>query len=656
MELAVFERVDRLQSFRQVAVRGFWNVRIFALFLLRVRLLSSIPAKMPISSPIQTFLEQLHNQYKGLREGKVASYIPDLMKADPDWFGICVVTFDGQVYEVGDTRQPFTIQSISKPLAYGIALEDSGNEKVLSKIWMEPSGEAFNSISLDPSGRPLNPMINAGAIATTGLIRGYTTEQKVQRILEVFSDYVGHELEIDESVCRSESETGHRNRAIAYMLRNFDVFTDDPMPSLEVYFKQCSILIHCRDLAFIGATLANDGVHPITARRAVGSAHIESMLSVMASCGMYDAAGEWLYSVGMPAKSGVGGGILAVLPGQLAVAVFSPPLDERGNSARGIAVCRELSTRYNLHLFNSVMPSRSVIRHRCTAAQVSSNRSRPAEEIALLNKYGQSIHLIEVQGQVTFGPAERVIRELIACADSAFAMILDFSRVPQMDAVASQIFLESLAALAEKGLWIHVTRSHHLPELSCKSQLMPSNTPSVRLCWEEDADRALEFCENRLLESLGNRHCSSLAVSMENCELFENLSPDELKLLSPMLSTRSFAAGDVIFEEGQAASEMLIILQGKVSVILTLPNGFTYRVNTCTPGMTFGEMGLLDRSPRSATVRADTSILALSLSAEVFEALLNEHPLIYAKLLGNISRHLAIRLRKRNAEVINSHL
>jgi len=144
MELAVFERVDKVQCSWLITATGFWKVRIFALFLLGMRLLSSIPAKMPISSPIQTFLEQLHNQYKGLREGKVASYIPDLMKADPDWFGICVVTFDGQVYEVGDTRQPFTIQSISKPLAYGIALEDSGNEKVLSKIWMEPSGEAFN--------------------------------------------------------------------------------------------------------------------------------------------------------------------------------------------------------------------------------------------------------------------------------------------------------------------------------------------------------------------------------------------------------------------------------------------------------------------------------------------------------------------------------
>lgn len=177
-----------------------------------------------ISSPIETLLRDLHARYRDLRDGAVATYIPELGKADPDWFGICVVTCDGRVYEVGDTRQEFTIQSISKPFVYGIALQDSGKDTVLSKIWMEPSGEAFNSISLDPSGRPLNPMINAGAIATAGLIEGVTLKQKVNRILDTFSRYAGRPLDIDDSVYRSESETGHRNRAIAHMLRNFEIF------------------------------------------------------------------------------------------------------------------------------------------------------------------------------------------------------------------------------------------------------------------------------------------------------------------------------------------------------------------------------------------------------------------------------------------------
>ena len=608
------------------------------------------------ASPIQSYLEELHAKYQPLREGSVATYIPELGKADPDWFGICVVTCDGQVYEVGDTRQLFTIQSISKPLTYGIALQDSGKETVLSKVWMEPSGEPFNSISLDPSGRPLNPMINAGAIATTGLVEGKTTRQKVNRILDTFSRYAGRQLTIDQDVSRSESETGHRNRAIAYMLRNFDIFTEDPMPSLEAYFQQCSILINCRDLAFMGATLANDGVNPLTGQRAIIGDYVESVLSVMASSGMYDAAGEWLYNVGMPAKSGVGGGILAVLPGQLAVAVFSPLLDKRGNSARGIAVCRELSNRYNLHVFNSATPSLSVIRNRITGAQIASNRARPEEEAQLLREHGERIRLFEIQGNVTFGPAERVVRELLAGADTAFAYILDFSRVPQLDVVSSRLFLDTFEALAAQGIWVHVTRSHHVSILKRSARRRHGDAPPARLAWENDADTALEFCENRLLETLGDRRSSSIAVPFEKCELVQNLTAADRDKVARLLTTRHFPKDSVVFEAGAPASEMLIILKGKASISLTLANGLGYRVTTCTPGMTFGEMALLDGAPRSATVRADTDIEALSLGADALDLLMKAEPVIHAKLLTNIARHLAARLRKRNAEVINSHL
>lgn len=614
----------------------------------------SVPASLV--SPIQSCLEELHAKYLPLNEGEVATYIPELGKANPDWFGICVVTCDGQVYEVGDTRQLFTIQSISKPLTYGIALQDSGKETVLSKVWMEPSGEPFNSISLDPNGRPLNPMINAGAIATTGLVEGKTTRQKVNRILDTFSRYAGRQLTIDQDVSRSESETGHRNRAIAYMLRNFDVFTEDPMPSLEAYFQQCSILINCHDLAFMGATLANDGVHPVTGQRAIIGDYVESVLSVMASSGMYDAAGEWLYNVGMPAKSGVGGGILTVLPGQLAVAVFSPLLDKRGNSARGIAVCRELSNRYNLHIFNSATPSLSVIRNRITAAQVSSNRSRPEEEVRLLREHGGRIRLFEIQGNVTFGPAERVVRELLAGAETAFAYILDFSRVPQLDVVSSRLFLDTFEALTDRGIWVHITRSHHVSILKRSARRRHGETAPSMLCWEDDADTALEFCENRLLEALGERRSSSMSVPLEECELVEKLSPADLDKVRRLLEPRTFAAGSVVFEAGAEASELLIILQGKASIGLTLQNGLTYRLTTCTPGMTFGEMALLDHSPRSATVRADTQIEALSLSSKNFAHLEQNEPGIYAQLISNIARHLAARLRKRNAEVLSSHL
>ena len=198
-----------------------------------------------------------------------------------------LVTASGHVYEVGDTRQDFTIQSISKPFVYGMALEDNGRLQVLAKVGMEPTGDAFNSISLEPgTGRPRNPMINAGAIATASLIAGKSPQTKLRRLLETFGLFAGRELTLDEPVYRSESETGHRNRAIGHMLRNFDILTEDPTPVVELYFQQCSISVTAHDLGIMAATLANRGVNPITGKQALRGEYVESVLSVMGSCGM----------------------------------------------------------------------------------------------------------------------------------------------------------------------------------------------------------------------------------------------------------------------------------------------------------------------------------------------------------------------------------
>jgi len=294
-------------------------------------------------SPIQSYLESLHAELKALRGGQVASYIPELSKADPDWFGMSLVTVDGVAYTVGDAAQRFTVQSISKPFVYAMAMADRGRELVTQRIGVEPSGDAFNSISLDPkTGAPRNPMINAGAIASTGLVGGGSPERQWARILESLATFAGRELTVDEAVYRSESETGFRNRAIAWMLRNFSIIDGEPMAVLENYFRQCSLLIDCRDLAFMAATLANGGVHPLTRQRALPSADVERVLAVMATCGMYDYAGSWLFEVGMPAKSGVGGGIIAVAPGKYGIAVVSPPLDGAGNSVRAQKAIRDI--------------------------------------------------------------------------------------------------------------------------------------------------------------------------------------------------------------------------------------------------------------------------------------------------------------------------
>lgn len=307
-----------------------------------------------LASPFRAYLKDLHEMYYRVQEGNVASYIPELAKANPDWFGISVVTPDGRVYEVGDSLQSFTIQSISKAFVYGMVLEEYGRDYVLSKVGVEPTGEAFNAIVLDEkTNRPYNPMVNAGAIAVTDLVPGNNATERLNKILRMFELYTGRPVTVDISVATSERITGSRNRAIAHLMHNFGMIGNNIDESLDIYFQQCSILVTSHDLAVIGATLANSGINPITGKRAIDARYVQDVLSVMHSCGMYDYSGEWLYKVGLPAKSGVGGGIIAVSPNKLGIGVFSPRLDAKGNSIRGIKVCEELATTLGLHLFNA---------------------------------------------------------------------------------------------------------------------------------------------------------------------------------------------------------------------------------------------------------------------------------------------------------------
>jgi glutaminase len=306
------------------------------------------------SAPMRDVLRDLHQRLAGIDDGKVADYIPELAKANPNAFGIALATADGSVIEVGDSQQLFTIQSVSKPIMFGLALEDHGVDAVLTKVGVEPTGEAFNAIVLDEaSNRPFNPMVNAGAIATADLIKGKDYPERVKRVLDMFSRYCGHEVYVDNSVFLSERLTGHRNRAMAHLMRNFGMMGERFEEALELYFQQCSILVNARDLAMIGATLANGGVNPATGQRAISAANVKYVLSIMLTCGMYDFAGEWAFRVGLPAKSGVGGGIVAVVPGMLGLGLYSPKLDAKGNSVRGVKACMELSSQFGLHSFES---------------------------------------------------------------------------------------------------------------------------------------------------------------------------------------------------------------------------------------------------------------------------------------------------------------
>jgi glutaminase len=322
----------------------------------------SIPSPIPPNDrSLKSYLSYLHAKYQPLHDGTVANYIPELALADPNWFGISVVTVDGDIFEVGNYEQQFTLQSISKAFVYGLALEDHGREYVDSKVSVEPTGEAFNSIVLDEkTNRPYNPMVNSGAIATTDLIKGHDATERLKRILDMFRRYTGTELSINVPVFLSERATGNRNKAIAYLMLNCGMVSDRVEETLDLYFQQCSIMVNAHNLAVMAATLANGGVNPITHERAIDGRYVQDVISVMFTCGMYDYSGQWAYRVGIPAKSGVGGGITAVLPGKMGIGIFSPLLDDKGNSVRGTKVCEDFSRDFGLHLFNVAKPERDL--------------------------------------------------------------------------------------------------------------------------------------------------------------------------------------------------------------------------------------------------------------------------------------------------------
>ncbi|MET0181533.1 MAG: glutaminase A, partial [Caulobacterales bacterium] len=346
--------------------------------------------KKPAEGPIEAYLNDLHRRVGLVTGGAVATYIPELAKADPRLFGIAIATTDGKVYTAGDALHEFTIQSVSKPFAYGYALQEYGREAVLSRVGVEPTGEAFNSIVLDEAhNRPYNPMVNTGAIATVEMYNGATPEARRREMLACLSKFAGRTLSIDAAVYQSEKATGHRNRAIAYMMLNSGMIRREPEDLLDLYFQQCAVLVNCKDLALMAATLANGGVNPATGKRAMDDEHVHDVLTVMNTCGMYNYAGQWSYEIGMPAKSGVAGSIIAIIPGQAGIAIFSPPIDPNGNSVKGVAACRMIAEEFGLHLFRTAPNARAVLRREYSGAIVRSKRVRTLEERKYLDAQGE---------------------------------------------------------------------------------------------------------------------------------------------------------------------------------------------------------------------------------------------------------------------------
>jgi glutaminase len=310
---------------------------------------------------VQQRLEELYKRHLSLHDDQIVSYYksgigyfnPEIAEAEQKRFAICLATTDGEVYHAGDYDWSFALQSISKVFVYGLALEARGRDHVLERVGVEPSGDAFHSIVFDErNNRPYNPMVNAGALVTTDLVEGGDTAEQLKLILGTLRHYAGNEnLKVDESIFASEMRSADRNRATAYLMRSYGMISQDVEENLALYLRQCSVCVTTRDLAVMGATLANGGVNPTTGDQALTPRYARDVLSVMHTCGMYDFAGQWAYQIGIPAKSGVSGGILAVVPGKGGIGVFSPGLDVHGNSVRGIKVCEDISERLGLHIF-----------------------------------------------------------------------------------------------------------------------------------------------------------------------------------------------------------------------------------------------------------------------------------------------------------------
>ena len=309
----------------------------------------------PTPADFQRLVDNAYAKYKGLQEGENANYIPILTETPSDLFGVVIVTRDGKVYSAGDVDYEFSIQSVSKPFTAGLIMAEQGPKVLREKVGVEPTGLAFNSkLALEIyDERSVNPLVNAGAIATVSLVQAKNEKERWQKVSGNINDFAGRKLTVLEKVYDSEYETAWGNRGIANILYNYGRLYSDPEEALRVYTRQCAIGVNALDLGMMGATLANGGVNPLTQKRVMPAKDVPELLAIMATAGFYDESGQWMYSAGLPAKTGVGGGIVAVVPGQFSIAAFSPRLNPAGNSVRSLNAIRDIAAELGVGVFGA---------------------------------------------------------------------------------------------------------------------------------------------------------------------------------------------------------------------------------------------------------------------------------------------------------------
>ena len=312
------------------------------------------PAPDPAVKDFQRVVDAAYAKYKDLKDGKNADYIPILTETPSDLFGVVIVTKDGKVYSAGDVDYVFSIQSVSKPFTAALVMSEQGPAVLKEKIGVEPTGMAFNSkLALAVYEDSVNPLVNAGAIAAVSLVQATSEQERWSKVSQNLSDFAGRPLTVLEKVYESEYSNSTGNRGIANLLFNWNRLYSEPEEALRVYTRQCSVGVSARDLGIMGATLANAGVNPLTRKQVLPARHVPELLAVMATAGFYDESGDWMYTAGLPAKTGVGGGIVAVVPGRFAIAAFSPRLNEAGNSVRSLNAIRDIAGELGVGVFGA---------------------------------------------------------------------------------------------------------------------------------------------------------------------------------------------------------------------------------------------------------------------------------------------------------------
>jgi glutaminase len=329
---------------------------VLSLFIALVAVQTARPqAPMPSAEVLERLAKEAYARFKDDSSGKNADYIPALAKVPSNLFGITIVTVDGKTINVGDVDYPFSMQSCSKVFTMCLVMQESGDNAVYDKVSVEPTGERFNSIVAieEGDGRADNPFVNPGAIATVSLVKAKTAQERWDKIINYYDRCAAEKLKVLEDIYKSEAETNYRNRGIAHILFNSGHLYAEPLECTDVYTKQCSVGVTCKQLAVMGSMLANHGVNPLTKERCLEARYVPKVLSVMTMAGFYDGSGAWAWNAGLPAKTGVGGGIVAVVPGKMAIVGFAPPLDKFGNSVRAQEAIRYIAEQLDLNIFGS---------------------------------------------------------------------------------------------------------------------------------------------------------------------------------------------------------------------------------------------------------------------------------------------------------------